>query len=383
MPSFDTQYYGLLRTPTTLGIGTETATFPAYIEVIRSAEELPSTYYYLSLERDSRFNSADYPTEFFSEIETDLGITLVEGDVFIARPLDEGLTKQERQVMKLEIAAKKRTRDGNVRATYDITQLPDTYNDNDPGADDNANAGGLVEGRPWIEQAWTLPAGMDRNEPYNGSGGSNPTVPGAQYKTAAARGVPVYSGSGITFNDLSADALDSISNEASGLYRRKYVGKLLSTYGAWTEYLSTWFSVPSRGPISEATFEVDEYVSFGYRSDLGAENGYSLEWKGYLKAPVTGNMRFFVDVDDDIMIWIGASALAPTKDNYLLAQSGGTRSGTNGITVVAGKYYPVRMAFIEYGGAEQFQIFANSSAGATVYNGQDLDWAHNTATKGY
>jgi hypothetical protein len=41
------------------------------------------------------------------------------------------------------------------------------------------------------------------------------------------------------------------------------------------------------------------------------------------------------------------------------------------------------MAFIEYGGAEQFQIFANSSAGATVYNGQDLDWAYNTATKGY
>ncbi len=383
MPSFDTTYYGLLRTPTTLNIGTETATFNAYIEVIRLAEDLPSTYYYLSLERDSRFNSADYPTDFFNDIETALGITLVAGDTFIARPLDEGLTKQERQVMKLDISAKKRTRDGNPRATYDITQLPDTYNGNVPGADDNPNTGGLVVGRPWIEQAWTLPAGMDRNEPYNGSGGSNPTVPGAQYRTAAARGVPIYSASGITFNDLSASALDSISNETVGLYRRKYVGTLLSTYGAWTDYLSTWFTDPTRGPISQATFEVDEYVSFGLRTDLGAENGYTLEWKGYLKAPVTGNMRFFVDVDDDIMIWIGASALAPTKDNYLLAQSGGTRSGTNGITVVAGKYYPVRMAFIEYGGAEQFQIFANSSAGATVYNGQDLDWAHNSATKGY
>jgi len=150
MPSFDTTYYGLLRTPTTLNIGTETATFNAYIEVIRLAEALPSTYYYLSLERDSRFNSADYPTEFFSDIETDLGITLVEGDRFIARPLDEVLTKEQRQVMKLEISAKKRTRDGNARDTYDITQLPDTYNDNDSGADDNANTGGLVEGRPWV-----------------------------------------------------------------------------------------------------------------------------------------------------------------------------------------------------------------------------------------
>lgn len=294
--------------------------------------------------------------------------------------------KKDRQIAKLNLAATNRSADGNLRATYDITQLPTVYaTDNNDTNDviDNPNTGGLVLGRPWIEQAWTLPAGMDRNEPYNGSGGSNPTVPGAQYRTAAARGVPIYSASGITFNDLSASALDSISNETIGLYRRKYVGTLLSTYGAWTDYLSTWFNDPTRGPISQSTFEVDEYVSFGYRSDLGAENGYTLEWKGYLKAPVTGNMRFFVDVDDDIMIWMGAGALAPTKDNYLLAQSGGTRSGTNGITVVANKYYPVRMAFIEYGGAEQFQIFANSSASATVYNGQDLDWAHNSATKGY
>lgn len=150
MPSFDTTYYGLLRTPTTLNIGTETATFPAYIDVIRLAEGLPSTYYYLSLSRDGRFNSVDYPTEFFSDIETALGITLVAGDVFIARPLVEGLTKQQRQVMKLEISAKKRTRDGNPRDTYDITQLPDTYNGNVAGVDDNPNVGGLITGRPWV-----------------------------------------------------------------------------------------------------------------------------------------------------------------------------------------------------------------------------------------
>jgi len=309
-------------------------------------------------------------------------------------------SKQLKQEGKLDIAEAKRQGkivaiDGTISGSanssqpfartlnvLDINLLPTKYSGNlivDNIQDGNV----LVTGRPWTDIAWTLPAGMDRNEPYNGSGGSNPTVPGADYKTAATRGVPAYSGSGITFNDLSADALTSISNEADGLYRRKYVGKVVSTYGNWSSYNSTWFADPTRGPISEATYEVDTYVSFGYRSDLGAENGYSLEWKGYLKAPVTGNMRFFVDVDDDIMVWIGTSALAPTNSNYLLAQTGGTRSGTNGITVVAGKYYPVRMAFVEHGGAEQFQIFANSSAGATVYNGQDLDWAYNTATKGY
>ena len=36
-----------------------------------------------------------------------------------------------------------------ARNVLDITLLPDTYNGNEPGADDNANTGGLVEGRPW------------------------------------------------------------------------------------------------------------------------------------------------------------------------------------------------------------------------------------------
>lgn len=150
MASFDTTYYGLLRTPTTLGIETTTATFNAYITVINTAEDLPFSYYYLSLARDGRFNSVDYPEDFFDDIETALGITLVAGDTFIARPLDEGLTKEERQIMKLEMSAKKRTRDGNARDTYDITQLPDTYNGNVPGVDDNANTGGLIVGRPWV-----------------------------------------------------------------------------------------------------------------------------------------------------------------------------------------------------------------------------------------
>jgi hypothetical protein len=37
-----------------------------------------------------------------------------------------------------------------ARNNYDITQLPDTYNGNVSGADDNPNTGGLVVGRPWV-----------------------------------------------------------------------------------------------------------------------------------------------------------------------------------------------------------------------------------------
>jgi hypothetical protein len=57
-------------------------------------------------------------------------------------------TKELRQKAKLALAATDRAADGNARATYDITQLPTQYDDN--SIIDNANTGGLVQGRPWI-----------------------------------------------------------------------------------------------------------------------------------------------------------------------------------------------------------------------------------------
>ena len=65
-----------------------------------------------------------------------------------ANGISELATKELRQKAKLDLAATKRAADGNVRATYDITQLPTQYDDN--GIIDNPNAGGLIQGRPWI-----------------------------------------------------------------------------------------------------------------------------------------------------------------------------------------------------------------------------------------
>lgn len=145
MSSITTYYYGLLREgKILLGIETTTATFPAYAEVIRLAEGLPRSYYYLSLERDNRFNSADFPTQFFSQIETALGITLVNGDVFVATPVQAGLTKQQKQIQKLNIAAATRQSDSNPRYTYDINKLPNPYNGNDVDPDENPNVETLV-----------------------------------------------------------------------------------------------------------------------------------------------------------------------------------------------------------------------------------------------
>lgn len=57
-------------------------------------------------------------------------------------------TKELKQKAKLDLAASDRAAASNPRASYDITQLPTQYDDND--VIDNPNTGGLVEGRPWI-----------------------------------------------------------------------------------------------------------------------------------------------------------------------------------------------------------------------------------------
>src|SRR6056300_1225044 len=80
-------------------------------------------------------------------------------------------TKQARQVAKLDLAQAKRkgqtitegsgtwSTDGvdddtkpyyKSNNTYDLSALPDTYNGNLPGADDNPNTGGLLSKRPWV-----------------------------------------------------------------------------------------------------------------------------------------------------------------------------------------------------------------------------------------
>ena len=61
--------------------------------------------------------------------------------------ISELATKELRQKAKLDLAAVERAAEGNLRATYDITQLPTQYSGND--IIDNPNVGGLVEGRPW------------------------------------------------------------------------------------------------------------------------------------------------------------------------------------------------------------------------------------------
>ena len=107
-------------------------------------------------------------------------------------------TKQERQDYKLQLAQLRRRAAGDTSAkfyrennTYDLTLLPDTYNNNSPGSDDNPNTGGLVVGRPWLNVAGIVFAANIWRTDYQGYFGDVPSF----FDTAALKAAPnTYTG---------------------------------------------------------------------------------------------------------------------------------------------------------------------------------------------
>lgn len=145
----DITYWGLTSTKGTVTIAdTSTATIDDLISAVASDEGLPTDYYQLSKSTD--------PSNTLSNIVGDStlppsldALDIGDGDTVYCTTAQDNLTKEERQIQKLEIAAAKR---GD---TYDITQLPTKYVGNT--VVDNANAEGLLENRPWAVPAFTNP----------------------------------------------------------------------------------------------------------------------------------------------------------------------------------------------------------------------------------
>jgi hypothetical protein len=121
-----------------------TVTIDQLITAIAADEALATEYYTVSSLADPSKSSLTFGDS--STTLTQLG--LVDGGTVLCTANQTG-SKQERQIQKLDIAAAKRSADGNPRATLDATQLPTLYSGNT--VVDNANVGGLVVGRPWIE----------------------------------------------------------------------------------------------------------------------------------------------------------------------------------------------------------------------------------------
>ena len=135
----------------------DTATFVSLITLIIADEDptvgvLTNSDYDIALERDTSITDVANGSDPIAAGAGNLG--LIGGDTILCiddkKNLETTNTKEVRQLRKLRIASVKRLADGKANYTYDATALPDTYNDNAPGADDNPNTGGLIQKRPWV-----------------------------------------------------------------------------------------------------------------------------------------------------------------------------------------------------------------------------------------
>jgi len=141
-------------------------------------------------------------------------------------------TKEARQKAKLDLAQTKRQSGGDTTTvyyrannTYDIEGLPTKYSGNN--VVDNANTGGLLQGRPWVNVAGiTFAANIWRTD-YEGYFGDV----ASWFATASLKAAPNnYNGTDATISEPSL--LNNTSIE--------YKGYFLATYtGTHTFYLSS------------------------------------------------------------------------------------------------------------------------------------------------
>ena len=132
-------YWGLSKKGTvTVAL---TVTIDQLITAIAADEVLSTEYYTISRLDDPSKSSIPYGDS--STTLTAMGI--IDGDVILCTTNQFG-SKQERQEAKLAIAGKKRSLTSRT-STLTINNLPTKYTGND--VTDNANIGGLVNGRPW------------------------------------------------------------------------------------------------------------------------------------------------------------------------------------------------------------------------------------------
>lgn len=136
-------YWGLTKKGTvTVNL---TVTIDQLITAIASDEVLSTEYYTVSSLYDPSKSSLTYGDS--STTLTQLG--LVDGGTVLCTTNQFG-SRQERQVSKLAIAGKKRSLTGRY-SSLNIDNLPTKYTGN--AVTNNANADGLVAGRPWLAVA--------------------------------------------------------------------------------------------------------------------------------------------------------------------------------------------------------------------------------------
>jgi hypothetical protein len=159
----------------------------------------------------------------------------------------------------------------------------------------------------------------------------------------------------------------------SGLLGKRYVG--CYTNGVPTPALNdpSWFRTAT---LQGSTSTVTALNAFTSSADT-----YSWMFLGYFKPTTTEIYTFYCTVDDNGQIWIGDKAISgyDTSNSLLTTTSAGTEFSA-AISLIAGKYYPIRIMFGENLGNDYITVsfatatIAKTTNGSGYYFGGDSAW---------
>ncbi len=78
-------------------------------------------------------------------------------------------------------------------------------------------------------------------------------------------------------------------------------------------------------------------------------NGSSTQWLGYFKASTTETYSFFLENDDNAVLWLGNAATASvlTTGSAVLKSVTGQPGNTGSISLTSGSYYPMRLQYAD------------------------------------
>ena len=212
-------------------------------------------------------------------------------------------------------------------------------------------------------------------------------VPGSGTLTpAGSLGLPGYNAVGSPGEPSGSILNAATSGYGVGLRRNKFTGNFTTNAtSAPNTWNYTWFIDNSSNVIAGAEV-FDTFGGFGYQLDQAGLGGslFSLESKGWIKAPISQTYNFYGRSDDHMAIWIGGAAQTGNDDtNAVLAGHGGRIDPNVGVTLDAGKWYPIRIWFSEHTGGCQTQFYAVGSLSGQQFGSTDFAFKYNPQGEGW
>jgi hypothetical protein len=151
----------------------------------------------------------------------------------------------------------------------------------------------------------------------------------------------------------------SVGTPSLGLYRRTFLGQ---AFGG--DYV--------QDPDFPSTYNVAQNINdpaVGFANNLDVATNFTMEWMGYFRPAVNGDFIFAATIDDYFAMWIGQDAVSGFNASNAILKAANQFHNSLAYPMLANKYYPVRLRFVENQGAHNCAIWSGlKDAGALRHN---------------